>query len=350
MLQEGEIVAASDNDSVSLSAQDESFQTKIQITRYAQDALDAPFYLLVGNRPKIVKVNTIYSGHFDIIITTCSSKDAEVWKCTSRAVSNFIQYRKHLVIVPGCDIDIFQSISHKFCEIVSEDLHLPPYIHSLLDSRIAECGGSLDRKGWYIQQFAKLVALSKLSANQIGLIWDADTIPLKPIDLIDHGKLFFYQGTEYHQPYFDSLSRLLGMQRLYSGSFISQCIAAKGRWMREMIDDIESTANKPWIDAIIDSIDFSEVCGFSEYELLGNYFFLKHPDEFLPINRSWLRRGGLVFKHPHTKTRILSLLFSPFYDYIAFEASASREQAIRNFFRYTRKKIKLAFYSEKVIT
>ena len=43
MFQKGEIVAASGNDSVSLSAQDESFQTQIRITRYALDALDAPF-------------------------------------------------------------------------------------------------------------------------------------------------------------------------------------------------------------------------------------------------------------------------------------------------------------------
>ena len=96
VLQEGEIVAASGDDSVSLSAQDGSFQTKIQITRYAIEALDAPLSLLVGNGPKIVKVNTNYSGHSimgllpEIGILGIFSYMLPIFLCVFRKPSSFV--------------------------------------------------------------------------------------------------------------------------------------------------------------------------------------------------------------------------------------------------------------------
>lgn len=261
------------------------------------------------------------------------------------AVHQLIQYRRHLVIVPASDVDLFKSISHESCEVINENIYLTPYLHGLIDLRIAECGGSTSRKGWYLQQFAKLLALSKLSSNQVGLIWDADTIPLQPIDLIDGENMLFYQGNEHHRPYFDSLYRLLGIGKQYQGSFIAQCIPARGDWIHEMVEDIEKVNGKSWIHAIIDSIDFSEMCGFSEYELLGNYFFYKHSEHFLPINRPWLRRGSLLSKQPHTKIKLLSVLLMQLYDYVAFETSSSREQAIRSLLRNLRSIVKKISFS-----
>jgi hypothetical protein len=62
IFQDGQILPAS-GDSVSLSTQDGSFQTKMQIASYAVAAIDTPSSLLVGNGPKVVKVATNYTGH-----------------------------------------------------------------------------------------------------------------------------------------------------------------------------------------------------------------------------------------------------------------------------------------------
>ena len=96
ILQGGEIVAPSSESSVSLSAQDGSFQTKMQIVRYASEALDSTASFLVGNGPKVIKVQTTYSGHSligilpEIGILGILSYILPMFICVVRTPSSFV--------------------------------------------------------------------------------------------------------------------------------------------------------------------------------------------------------------------------------------------------------------------
>jgi FkbM family methyltransferase len=130
----------------------------------------------------------------------------------------------------------------------------------------------------------------------------------------------------------------------YSRSFIAQCIPAKGYWMHDLINYLEKTnASSNWIVKIIDSIDFSEYSGFSEYELLGNFFISKYPDEFKPQKGLWMRSGKLIPRlHDMTINPIFVSLLKPFVDFVAFEQTFSFERTIRSKIRSIKKALRSA--------
>ena len=96
VLQSGDIIPASREGSVSFSTQDGSLQTKMQIVRYAAEALDSTASFLVGNGPKVIKIQTTYSGHSligilpEIGILGILSYTLPMFICVTRDPSSFI--------------------------------------------------------------------------------------------------------------------------------------------------------------------------------------------------------------------------------------------------------------------
>ena len=64
------------------------------------------------------------------------------------------------------------------------------------------------RVGWYEQQFLKM-EYSKICKNDYYLIWDSDTIPIKPVKMFDNNKPIFDMKKEHHSPYFITLDKLI---------------------------------------------------------------------------------------------------------------------------------------------
>lgn len=58
------------------------------------------------------------------------------------------------------------------------------------------------------------------------------------------------------------------------------------------MDELETRHAKKWWEAVIDEIDFTEECGFSEYETLGNYILSNFESEMVLSSRNWLRDAG----------------------------------------------------------
>jgi hypothetical protein len=61
------------------------------------------------------------------------------------------------------------------------------------------------------------------------------------------------------------------LEKQISGSFISQYITFKSEWIDSFVDTLGGKSD--YMENIQRTIDFKETSGFSEYELLGNFFF-----------------------------------------------------------------------------
>ena len=142
------------------------------------------------------------------------------------------------------------------------------------------------RTGWYFQQFLKLgFALSEY-AKEYYLTWDADTIPLRHIDMFDaEGKPYFAMKTEYHKPYFDTMKRLLGINKIVPFSFIAEHMMFKVSLVKELISIIDNTQieDSTWFEKVINATDFEAAkCSemFSEFETYGTYCMNCYPDAY----------------------------------------------------------------------
>ena len=157
-----------------------------------------------------------------------------------------------------------------------------------------------DRANWYVQQFIKM-AFSRYTDDEYYLIWDSDTIPLKHTKLFsDDMKPVFDMKTEYHKPYFDTISRILpGVEKVVDRSFISEHMLIRTEYMRNMLNEIEANNDVKGSDfqeKIINAANVKDLpySGFSEYETYGSYVMTKHKDSY--ILREWYSmRSGKYF-------------------------------------------------------
>lgn len=70
------------------------------------------------------------------------------------------------------------------------------------------------RAGWYLQQFIKM-KYAEVCEDSYYIVWDADTIPLREINMFADNKPIFNMKDEYNKPYFDTMSRLvLGLDKM----------------------------------------------------------------------------------------------------------------------------------------
>lgn len=126
---------------------------------------------------------------FDKVISICSRKDLEVWRVASPQIIEKLKGKKYIVIVPQSEISLFQNASPSQYEVVDENKYTKNFLHRFeIHEKISK-----STIGWYIQQFLKLSALSEIDEDEIALIWDADTVPLKNIEFEKDGKIVFLQ-------------------------------------------------------------------------------------------------------------------------------------------------------------
>ncbi len=167
-----------------------------------------------------------------------------------------------------------------------------------------------DRAGWYFQQFLKM-EVSKIIQSDYYLIWDADTIPLKPINFFDQeDKVLIHKSEENHNPYFETLEHILGITKTVNYSFISEHFMVQTKLMQKMLLELSTNAgNQAWPYYILENIAIKDMAlsGFSEYETYGNFLKSTCPDAFrLRTSASELlnttRNGSMILGTlPNTK-------------------------------------------------
>lgn len=225
----------------------------------------------------------------DTVFSVCASRDIDVWAIASRYIRRYIDARSYVVIVPDREVDLFKARTGDSFQVLPESECVGIYDQQLRE--IAKLAGK-ERFGWYLQQVIKISFLSNAGDDEVFLIWDADTVPLRSLDFVaEDGALRYYRSEEFHRPYFTSINRLLGLEKKVDYSFIAQCFAIRGRWAKEFFAYIEDRSGCHWVDALVSSVDFREACGFSEYETLGTFLSHFHASEIRIAPGKWERNG-----------------------------------------------------------
>ena len=236
------------------------------------------------------------SGKAAAVVSVCCATDAVIWRLAAPRILRHIESRRYQVIVPAGEVELFRSLTPAIYEVVSEDTILNGVTLDTVRQRMPEV--MRRRAGWYYQQLLKLGALWRVRCrgNELLVIWDADTVPLRPIRFSDdEGKLLYFGSDDDHLPYFEAIQRLLGMEKLVSFSFVAQCFPVRSAWLRGFIDFIERRHGCSWVEAILRTADFAELSGFSEYETLGTYLCHRHAYGIAYYALPWLRYGYQLY-------------------------------------------------------
>jgi hypothetical protein len=176
--------------------------------------------------------------------------------------------------------------------------------------------------GWYFQQFLKWGFAASCDSDEAYLIWDADTILLRPLDFKDtQGRTFLTTSSEYHEPYFETFETLLGFPSKEKQSFISQHQWVEVRLLQALITQIETRAQRPWHWAIMHSLRGVGTNLFSEFETYAHYCRTMHPERCLLRSLSWTRDGRALAGFPPIAVTMRSL--SDRFDFVSFESNRS---------------------------
>jgi hypothetical protein len=157
-------------------------------------------------------------------------------------------------------------------------------------------GGDSGRSGWYFQQFLKLSYALRGNVMNYYLSLDVDTIPLRPIKFFDKdGKTLLTKKSEFHSPYFQTIKKLLALDRQVNFSFIAEHMMFNRDIVIELISKIinnNELSAQTLVERIFASLpDESLSHGFSEFETYGTFALNKYP-QAIGINQILSIRNG----------------------------------------------------------
>lgn len=258
---------------------------------------------------------------FTRIITICSLKHKHVWQLTSPLLPRFIKADEFVVYVPEEELDTFLLITDPHILVRSQN-ELGFNYRNFLRLKMIE-NNNLARYGWYLQQFFKIEALLTPGADLL-VIWDADCVPVKQIDLFDdtHTPIYMNASDEYNPIYFEVIMKLLGIKRIQNQTFVIPGFPMLRKWVDDFIKHIESrNPSLSWQEAIIECVDFSLKSGFSETETLGTWIANTYPKSWKSKDLVWERSGQRKFGYAKnfTTNNLIEIGLENGIDIISFE-------------------------------
>jgi hypothetical protein len=224
------------------------------------------------------------------------------------------------IVIPSGQLKAFGARLTDRVILVPEEDVLPDWslarVRSMLPKRP-------ERAGWYLQQFLKLSFFKHVEVPRY-VIWDADTVMLKPPVLERNARVVMNTAKEYHQPYFDTFQRLFGVVPTLPLSTISQYMLIDSAICMKMQQEICTRGQREdWVEVLLSGLPGKSISEFSEYETYANY--LAH------INRSgielqsskWFRYGSEILADPESVS--LEQIETRFagYSHVAFERHRS---------------------------
>ncbi|MEI8668065.1 DUF6492 family protein [Pseudoalteromonas sp. B131b] len=195
------------------------------------------------------------------------------------------------------------------------------------------------RFGWYYQQFLKMQFAKSTYCQGDYLIWDADTVLLKPLDLIEEGKYIFTVGKEkLNKDYHITYERLLGNEPKVKSSMISQHLFVNKKIMVALIDEITDKYNQPFYFSILENCIGSGKSLFSEYETYVNYAIEQKLPHVIK-ERVWFRNAAAIVGYTPSDKTLKRFFYMA--DFIALEKFD---------IRFTRKCKGLLMYSKFILS
>jgi hypothetical protein len=255
-----------------------------------------------------------------------------------RSIALFTKTRKIFIITARSHFDFFERNLEASLPVhlldedeLIENIDLCS-LQDILQKRI----GLRRRAGWYFQQFLKMALCYRSDVANYYLIWDSDTVLLKPVDFFDEsGKVLVNPRTENYQPYFYLIKNLLGIRKQVDFSFISEHFMVKKAYMQELIGKVSerSLGGETWVETILNGIEDQELqkSGFSEYETYGNYIAAHYRESFDCRALKSTRFGATLYGMNPNKYDLFSLMRSG-YEFVTFEGwyPRSRRQIFKN--------------------
>jgi hypothetical protein len=191
---------------------------------------------------------------------------------------------------------VAESLSGRVnCDWIDEDRLLPGWTLERFKGEPAP--RFPEQAPWYFQQFLKMGIARLADTAPWYLIWDADSVLLRPTPFFtEDGRAFLTRGTErQHSPYFETYRRLLGEPANLDSSYISQHAVVDREVMCGLLDEIEARSGTDFVSAVLAAIrDGQGLHLFSEYETFAAFAQARAPARYRVRSVPWLRDGSRV--------------------------------------------------------
>jgi len=221
---------------------------------------------------------------FDIVIPVGPKDQNIIEQQIIYTKKNIIGYRNIYLISSDCNLSI------EGCITINENIF--PFT---LDT-VATFHGKLDRNGWYLQQLLKLYAgIIVPDILEKYLVIDSDTFFLKPTEFINNNKCLYNYGHEYHNPYFNHMSKLnknLTRVNMYISGICHHMIF-ETKYIKELFEIIENEHSDTFYTIFLKSVSDTQGSGASEYEIYFNFMLKNYPDKITIRPLKWSNTNNL---------------------------------------------------------
>jgi hypothetical protein len=272
------------------------------------------------------------------IVTACRAADLPILKVTAEQLRACVPFRQLHVMTAGANFPRFRQVLGSDVRLLDEDALIPGV--TLAELRQLTLPGFPQGAGWYFQQLLKFAFAFHKPEEDYYLIWDADTVPLRPLEFFDdEDRMLFTKAEENHAPYFDTYRKLLGEEPHREFSFIAQHLIVQKSALREMLAAIEARFPGPanWALKIMHHLEGAGTNLFSEYEMLGHYVKNHYPQRAVFRELAWLREGSKETRGVPSAAQLA--LLAKRYHFAAFESS---QRPLRRILRAIRRWFKSA--------
>lgn len=240
-------------------------------------------------------------------------------------ISQLYKNLKDIRIVVISNIKLKEKIKNidTRIEVLDEDTLVKGLSLCRIKDMLKEKVGNESRAGWYFQQFLKM-SYSLVTKSDYYLIWDSDLILLKELKFFtEDNKMIIYKKTEYHTPYFETMKKILNLDKMFNFSFIAEHLLIKTTIMKEIITKIQSKNDiegNYYFEKILNSVSLNDLpkSGFSEFETYGTYALSKYIESFEVRKINTWREAGSYLRQIKITTEILEI-FSKDFDTISLE-------------------------------
>ena len=117
------------------------------------------------------------------VVTAARSKDLRILRLTLAGLRRFVHMKRLYVISARSNFPRFQRALGPDVELLDEDSMTPGLTLRQLRSFVLP--GLEKGAGWYLQQLDKLAFSFRPSSDDYYLIWDSDTVPLRPLEFFE---------------------------------------------------------------------------------------------------------------------------------------------------------------------
>ena len=227
------------------------------------------------------------------VVAACLRRDLPLLSLAYGHLRRFVPMKQLHVVTARRDFDHFKNVLGGEVVLLDENEMIPsvtlPALKTIPLARFSQ------GPGWYFQQLLKYQFAFHNPDDDHFLIWDADTVPLRPLEFFDaQGRMLLTRAEEFHVPYFLTYEKILGRPAKREFSFIAQHMLVQKSVLRELLGEIEKhcPGDENWAWKIMRNLAGEGSNRFSDYETYGHYLKEKYPQRVVFRELPWLRGGA----------------------------------------------------------